>query len=329
VKIIFMGTPDFAVPTLMTLLNSDHQVTAIFSQKPKPKGRGMEVTISPIHMIANQYQLPIHSPTSLRNQEAFELINSIEADIIVVAAYGFIIPKNILESKKYGCINLHPSKLPRFRGAAPLQHTIIEGDNESSICVMQMDEGMDTGPILLEKHFELPKRPKLKWLHDYTSVEGAKIVLEVINNITNITPIKQNIVGVKYAPKLSKKHAFINWLDSANKIDAQIRGYAAWPGSFARSGDNIFKIIEAEPAELPSDTQADLPPGSIFELHKNLHVSCGIGLSDKLLGRVSSVALKILLIQPENKKPISGIDFINGYKIKQFQNAAQNFSKSF
>lgn len=297
-----MGTPYFAVPTLNSLINSSHEVTAVFSQPPKPKGRGMDVTMSPVHNIAETYSIPIYTPSSLRIQETFEIINSIEADIIVVAAYGFIIPKNILESKQYGCINLHPSRLPRFRGAAPLQHTIIEGDKESSICVIQMDEGMDTGPILLQKDFTLPERPTLKWLHDYTAEEGAEMILEAIDNIDILTPRVQSNEGVVYATKLSKEDGFIDFGLSAEKIDAKIRGCAVWPGSFARSKGNIFKIIAAEPI----DIQSDLPPGSIFESEKNMCVACVNGV------------LKILSIQPENKKPISGQDFLNGYTIQRF-----------
>ena len=297
-----MGTPYFAVPTLNSLITSSHEVTAVFSQAPKPKGRGMEVTISPVHNLAESYSIPIYTPSSLRNQETFEIINSIEADIIVVAAYGFIIPKNILESKQYGCINLHPSKLPRFRGAAPLQHTIIEGDEESSICVIQMDEGMDTGPILLQKDFTLPEKPTLKWLHDYTAGEGAKMILEAIDNIDRLAPCAQSNEGVVYATKLSKEDGFIDFGLSAEKICAKIRGCAVWPGSFARSDSNIFKIIDAEPIGAPSH----LPPGSIFESEKNMLVSCGNGV------------LKIISIQPENKKPISGQDFLNGYRIEGF-----------
>ena len=296
-----MGTPDFAVPTLEHLIKSKHTVTAVFTQEPKPKGRGLEVSKSPVHIIADKNYIEVFTPKTLRNEETFENINSIKADIIVVCAYGFIIPKNILESKKYGCINLHPSKLPRFRGAAPLQHTIMEGDRESSICVIQMNEGLDTGDILIQKDFEIPVRASLKWLHDYTAEEGAKLVLSALDNYDRIRAVPQTEEGVLYASKLTKIDSFISFNIDAFKLDCKIRGMAAWPFSFFNTSLGEIKIIEAEPIYM----EHNLSPGSVID-RENLIIAC------------KTNAIKLNKIQLKNKNPINSKEFYNGYKNQEF-----------
>jgi methionyl-tRNA formyltransferase len=291
-----MGTPDFAVPTLKALINSKHKVVAIFTQKPKPKGRGLEVTSSPIQIVAEEAKIPVYSPTTLKTEESFKMIDEIAADIIVVAAYGFIIPANILACKKYGCINLHPSRLPRFRGAAPLQHTIIEGDKESSICVIQMDAFMDTGDILLQKDFTLPPRPQLKWLHDYCAQEGAKMIVQTIDNIDSLKPAKQSVEGVKLAGKLRKEDGLIDFQMDAFEIDCRIRGTSAWPVSYFKSNIGDIKIIDAEPVIL--DHQES--PGSMID--------------GQLLIACKKNALKINKLQAPGKKPLDSKDFFNGHR---------------
>ncbi len=295
-----MGTPDFATPTLQELINSKHQIVAAFTQMPKPKGRGMEISYSPVHMLAEANNIPVYTPKTLKNEESFHLVSSIDADIIIVVAYGFIIPKNILDSKKYGCLNLHPSKLPRFRGAAPLQHTIMNEDKESSICVMQMDEGLDTGPILLQKDFDLPNRPTLKWIHDYCATEGAKMILKVVDNIDSIEPIIQPNEGFTYAKKLSKEDGLIDWSRDAYKIDSQIRAVAAWPGAYTKSSIGDIKILDAQPITVNRNE----PPATI--IGPGLIIVCG------------NNALEINSLQLQGKKPISGKDFLNGYSEIKF-----------
>ena len=296
-KVIFMGSPDFAVPSLKAIIESGHKVAAVFTQRPKPKGRGLKETKSAIHNLADQYNLPIYTPSSLRTIDVAEMVSGADADIIVVAAYGFIIPSNILYSKKYGSINLHPSRLPRFRGAAPLQHTIIEGDAESSICVIQMDEGLDTGDILLQKDFILPERSQVKWLHDYCAEEGAKLILEVLENIDSLKPIKQSTDNIKYAGKLSKEDGLIDWNLRALQLDAKIRGMSIWPGCYFKSNIGDIKIIDAEPLLLEYNEM----PGKIID-PKNIIISCRSG------------ALKINKLQLPGKSAMWAEEFINGYK---------------
>jgi methionyl-tRNA formyltransferase len=296
-KIIFMGTPDFAVPALNALIGSKHSVVAVFTQKPKPKGRGLEEQASPIHKIANINSIPVYTPETLRNVDIQNQIHSIEADIIVVVAYGFIIPKAILDSKKYGCLNIHPSLLPRFRGAAPLQRTIIAGDRESAVCIMQMDEGLDTGDILVKEHIYLHERITLLELHDKCSKIGAKLLIKTLNNIDNMPRIKQQKNGVVYASKLTKEEGIINWNETAFQIDCKVRGMTPWPGVFFTHNINQIKILETEYVMISHH----YPPGVAID--NNLNIACKEGI------------LKILKLQRPGKAPMSSEEFLKGYRI--------------
>lgn len=296
-KIIFMGTPDFAVPTLTNLINSKHSVKAVFTQRPKPKGRGLAETFSPIHELALAHSIPVYTPKTLRNDETLELINNIDADIIIVVAYGFIIPKAILEAKKYGCLNIHPSDLPRFRGAAPLQRTIIAGDTESAVCIMQMDEGLDTGDIILAERVFLEPRITLQEFHDSCAQIGADLLMNVLEHIDTLPHIKQAEEGLVYAHKLTKEEGIIDWNDSAFRIDCKIRGMNPWPGVFFKHHDNIIKILEAEHQEIDHKFK----PGTVVD--NNLTIACGKGL------------LHIIKLQKPGKNAMNTKEFLLGYPI--------------
>ena len=242
-----MGTPEFAIPALSQLIDStNHNVVAVFTQAPKAKGRGMKTTNSPVHVLAASNNIPVYTPKTLRDQEAAQLIDSIEADIIVVVAYGFIIPGNILKAKKYGCLNIHPSKLPKYRGAAPLQRTIINGEKESAVCIIQMDEGLDTGDIILQKDFSLEVTTTFPELHNLCASLGGYMLIEALNNIENLRKIKQSEEGASYAHKLTKDEGKINWQSTAFEIDCKIRGMNPWPGVYFEHNDKIIKILSAE-----------------------------------------------------------------------------------
>jgi methionyl-tRNA formyltransferase len=293
-----MGTPDFAVPTLSKLVNSQHNVKAIFTQRPKPKNRGMSVDISPVHSAGLENNIDIFTPTTLRDEKIYKQILDIEADCIVVVAYGMIIPENIINSKKYGCINLHPSKLPRFRGAAPLQRTIIAGDTETAICTIQMDKGLDTGDILLSKEISLNPRISFTELHNMAAYIGANLILETLNNIDNIKPTKQSEDGLLYAHKLKKEEGLVNWQkDSAFELDCKIRGMNPWPGVYFLYKGELVKILEAS---YKNDTSS-LPPGTIID--KDISITCLNGI------------LTLISLQRPGKKAISAKDFMNGFKI--------------
>jgi methionyl-tRNA formyltransferase len=294
-NIIFMGTPDFALPALQKLVDSkDHNVAAVFTQRPKAKGRGMKLSNSPVHDLADSHNIPVHTPKTLRNNEALELINSIDADIIVVVAYGFIIPKNILEAKKYGCLNIHPSKLPKYRGAAPLQRTVINGEKETAICIMQMDEGLDTGDIILQKDLKLDDRITLPELHDKCAKIGGELLIEVLDNIDVLPRIKQSEEGLCYAHKLSKEEGKIDWSEDAFVIDCKIRGMNPWPGVYFEYDGKIVKIISATYTE----KKHNFLSGKI--IGKNCEVACGSG------------TLIIESLKPEGKKQMPAADFLRG-----------------
>ncbi len=293
-----MGTPDFAVPTLQNLLNSKHTVSAVFTQAPKPKGRGLIETPSLVHELASKHSIPVYTPKTLRAEEALELINNIEADIIVVVAYGFIIPKSILEAKKYGCLNIHPSALPRFRGAAPLQRTIIAGDKTTEVCIMQMDEGLDTGDVLLAKRIDIDPRMTFKELHDKCAIIGADELVWCLDNFSTLKPMKQTEEGLVYAHKLTKEEGVINWGDAAFAIDCKIRGMNPWPGVFFEYKGEMIKVLEAE----YQDIEHDFKPGTIID--DKLTVACGKGV------------LSMKRLQKPGKSAISVEEFLRGYPIK-------------
>lgn len=293
-----MGTPEFAVPTLKKLIGAvEHQVVAVFTQAPKFKGRGLKAIASPMHDVALQYNIPVYTPVTLRNQEALDLINFIAADVIIVTAYGFLIPSAILSAKKYGCINIHPSSLPRHRGAAPLQRTIIEGDLTTSVCIMQMDEGCDTGDIILEYRWELPARIPLQTLHDQAASIGANLLLTVLDNIDTLPRIPQAKEGMSYAHKLKKEEGKINWQESAYQIDCKVRGMNPWPGVYFQYNDKIIKVLEAENSNLDSK----LPPGTV--INDRLEVACGQG------------TLVIKKVQQQGRKILNVEEFLRGKKI--------------
>lgn len=293
-----MGTPDFAVPSLQSLLDHDqHEVVAVFTQSPKAKGRGLKEIASPIEQLARIYNVPVYNPRSIKTLETKELIDSIEANIIVVVAYGFIIPKDILISKKYGCLNIHPSKLPKYRGAAPLQHTIINGEKETAVCIMQMDEGLDTGDIILMQQFDLPANITLPELHDKCAKIGAKLLLEVLNKITILPRIKQTGEAVSYAGKLSKEHGKIDWNQKAFQIDCKIRGMNPWPGTYFEYKNRVIKILEAS----YQDKAHNMLPGEIIiGDNKNIEVACNDGI----------VIIKKL--QLPGKKAMNAGEFLRG-----------------
>lgn len=300
-NIIFMGTPEFACPALTGLIESpDHQVVAVFSQSPKTQGRGLKLLKSPVHTLADSGGIPVYTPVTLKNEAADELIKSIAADVIVVAAYGFIIPENILKAKKYGCLNIHPSKLPRYRGAAPLQRAIIAGDKETGVCIMQMDEGLDTGDILMEQLVTIGEKTTFMQLHDECAAIGTRLLLEVLDNIDTIKAVPQKEEGVVYAPKLSKEESKIDWNQSAFAIDCKVRGMNPWPGVYFEHQGKKVKIIEAQSLKI----NHSYIPGHMLNNKGNfLDIACRDGL------------LRLLKVQPEGKKIMTAGDYKNGIKI--------------
>ena len=297
-KVIFMGTPEFSVPALKKLISSkDHQVVGVFTQTPKARGRGLKEHNSPVQNLAISHDIPIYNPKTLRNQEATDLINSIEADIIVVVAYGFIIPENILNSKKYGCLNIHPSCLPKYRGAAPLQRTIINGETSTSVCIMQMDAGLDTGDIILQQDFELQPRISLLELHDKCAKLGADMLIQVLDQIRTLPHTLQQTEGASYAYKLTKQEGKIDWNDSSYQIDCQVRGMNPWPGTYFKYEGKIIKVLQTSYNDKEHDHQVGLVLNDQFE------IACGQG------------TLIIEKMQLPGKAPLTANEFLRGFKI--------------
>jgi len=292
-----MGTPEFSLPALQAIIDSkNHEVVAVFTQAPKARGRGMRVKNSPVHDLASANNISVHTPKTLRSEGSLRLIKEIAADIIVVVAYGFIVPANILNAKKHGCLNIHPSMLPKYRGAAPLQRTIINGEKESAVCIMQMDEGLDTGDVILQKNFSLSDKVTLKELHDECANLGASLLIEVLDKMESFPRIKQpeEGEGALYAHKLSKEEGRVIWQESAFEIDCKIRGMTPWPGVYFYHSGKMIKILEAE----YTDNEHQDNPGKL--LNDNFEVVCGAG------------TLIIKSLKPEGNSKMNAPDYLRG-----------------
>ncbi len=293
-----MGTPDFAVPAFNKLIETkNHEIVSVFTSSPKPKGRGLANCYSPIHQLGLKNNIPVFTPRTLKTKEIQETINSIEADIIVVVAYGFLIPPAILAAKKYGCLNIHPSLLPKYRGAAPLQRTIINGETQTAVAIMQMDEGLDTGDIIVQEIFAVPPRITLPLLHDKCAKKGADLLIKALDNIDILPGIPQSLDGDTYAHKLSKEEGKINWQESAWQIDCRVRGMNPWPGVYFYYQNKLVKILETD----YQDAVHNHPVGTVIS--NKLHIACGEGV------------LHIKRLQPAGKKSMTAEEFLSGYPV--------------
>jgi methionyl-tRNA formyltransferase len=245
-RIIFMGTPDFAVPSLQALIESDHDIIAVYTREPKPKGRGLELQKSAVHTLADAHNIPVYTPKSLKkSKDAQDEFASLNADVAVVAAYGLLLPKAVLDAPKYGCLNIHGSLLPRWRGASPIQHAIWQGDDVSGITIMQMDEGMDTGDMILKIEMPITIDTKAQSLFDDLSAMGGKTILEVLDNIDTLPRKKQDDSLATHAPMLKKSDGEIDITAPVRAIDCQIRGLNPWPGTYVEGIKGRVKILKA------------------------------------------------------------------------------------
>jgi methionyl-tRNA formyltransferase len=298
-RIVFMGTPAFAVPTLAALHEAGHEIVAVYSQPPRPAGRGQKEMASPVHMFANQHQWPVYTPTSLKTPDIQAQFASHRADVAVVVAYGLLLPKAILEAYPLGCINVHPSLLPRWRGAAPMQRTIMAGDRETGIVIMQMDEGMDTGDMLMVKRYPIPEGTSFGALHDLLSKEAAPMVVQTLSGLQNktITPQKQPAQGVTYAKKIIKQDLPIKWTMSAQQIYQHILALSPVPGAVFAYNREIIKVFHATPESIPVSEA----PGTVLDKH--LSVACGSGI------------LRLNTLQRAGKKRMSAEELLHGYPI--------------
>ncbi|MGN8800510.1 methionyl-tRNA formyltransferase [Candidatus Merdisoma sp. HCP28S3_D10] len=303
-KIIFMGTPDFSVGTLEALIGAGHEITLVVSQPDKPKGRGHELQPTPVKEAALRHGLTVYQPKKVRDPEVIEKLRATEADVIVVIAFGQIIPKAILEMKQYGCINVHASLLPKYRGAAPIQWAVIDGEKESGVTIMQMDEGLDTGDMLLKGSVALAADETGGSLFDKLGALGADLCVEALDKLEKgeLKPEKQGESPTEYARMLTKEMGCLNWQESAEKLERLIRGLNPWPSAYTKLGDKTLKIWSAQVCERTDENAAC---GEIIDVTKDaVCVACGEG------------ALKITELQLQGKKRMDTGAFLRGCRLE-------------
>jgi methionyl-tRNA formyltransferase len=301
-----MGTPDFSVPALKALIASRHKVVCVYSQPPRPKGRGQNVQESPVHDAAKAAGIEVRTPLNFKKDEDIAAFMALELDVAVVAAYGLILPKTILDAPAHGCLNIHASLLPRWRGAAPIQRAILEGDTETGITIMQMDIGLDTGPMIAKKAVPIRPSTTAQSLHDMLSAVGASMIVDIVNDLADAgrlesTPQPED--GSTYAKMLRKEEGRIDWSKPASFIDRQIRAFNPWPGTWCETEKaRRLKILEVVPMPFKSDAV----PGTIID--EDAVVACGDGAT-----------LKIEAVQPESKSVMSASSAIHGLYLQKDQ----------
>ncbi len=297
-KIVFMGTPEFAVPCLQKLIDCGHEITGVFTQPDKPQGRKMILTPPPVKELALANGIKVYQPLKMKDGTAFEMLKEAAPDLVIVVAYGKILPKEMLDFPKYGCINIHASLLPKLRGSAPIQWSVINGLEKTGVTSMQMDEGLDTGDMLLKGEIEIGENDTAGDMHDKLSIVGAQILEDTIDALIKgeLKPEKQNNDEFTYAPMLSKELSPIDWNLTAKEVHNRIRGLSPWPSATATLSGRKVKIHKSI---LVSETGK--VAGEIVENGKRLVVSCGDGK-----------CIEIITIQAEGKKAMSAADFMRG-----------------
>jgi methionyl-tRNA formyltransferase len=301
VKIIFAGTPEFAASALAALMK-EHHIVAVLTRPDRPSGRGMRLTASPVKQLALQLGLPLLQPSTLKTEEAQQTIAQLDADVMVVAAYGLILPKTVLQMPRYGCLNIHASLLPRWRGAAPIQRSILAGDAETGVTIMQMDEGLDTGDMLLKRICTIKADDTAQTLHDKLADLGAQAIVEALHKLEHgkLIPEQQDASQASYATKLTKAEAQLDWNQDAIKLERVVRGYFPFPTAYSFLGGTQLKILQASVKSGVNDM-----PGEVIEVdNERILVACGKG------------ALALEVLQKPGGKPLPVAQFVQGFPIK-------------
>ncbi|MGL6039993.1 MAG: methionyl-tRNA formyltransferase [Deefgea sp.] len=294
-KIIFAGTPDFAAEALSALISAGHEIVLVLTQPDRPSGRGMKLTPSAVKMVALEQNLPVYQPEKLRTTEQQAPLIGIDADIMIVAAYGLILPQVILDLPRFGCLNIHASLLPRWRGAAPIQRAILAGDSITGITIMQMDAGLDTGDMLSIHTTVITPEDNAQTLHDKLAAQGAQAIVQALANLSDLPRQVQPTEGVTYAAKLSKEEALIDWSQTAEQLDLKIRAFNPFPSAQSALDGNMIKIWSASPVK-DSGTV-----GTIISIDKEaITVACGTD------------ALRITELQKSGGKRLSTPAFLAG-----------------
>lgn len=302
-RIVFMGTPDFAVPSLKALLAAGHEIVGVFTQPDKPKNRGMKLAPSPVKVVAQEYQLPIFQPTTLKTDEAYDILVDLQPELIAVAAYGKILPKKILDLPVLGCINVHSSLLPRYRGAAPINWAILNGDQETGVTIMYMAEGLDTGDIISQQTTPIDSNETVESLHDRLAEMGAELLVKTVTAIgagmATRTPQDDSLSS--YASMLSRDLSPIDFNKPAHQIHNQVRGLIPWPATSVEIGGITFKIFSVE----ETDESSEKPAGTVLGADKKgINVVCGDGK-----------VIRILELQAPGKKRMRAVDYLRGHTL--------------
>lgn len=310
-KIVFMGTPDFAVPALREL-TAGHEVAAVVTQPDRKKGRGKKVQFPPVKQVAMEYGIPVYQPQKVKDEAFIARLRELAPDVIVVAAFGQILPESILSLPPYGCINIHASLLPRYRGAAPIQWAIINGDRETGVTIMYMEKGLDTGDMLAKASIAIDPEETGDSLHDKLAALGGPLLLKVLDQIEDGTVQRtvQNDADSSYAPMLDKKLGRIRWEDNAVNIERLIRGLNSWPCAYSCMGDKVLKIWKARAVDIDEnrcdDNKHQEVPGTVVGIMKDaIRVACGRGCLD------------LLEVQLPGKKRLSADAFLRGHSLER------------
>jgi methionyl-tRNA formyltransferase len=304
-RIVFMGTPEAAVPTLNQLLTDGHEVVAVWTQPDRPSGRGNKLTASPVKQFALEHGLTVHQPAKIKTEEALETFKSHNADLAVVVAYGRILPETFLSTPKRGCVNVHFSLLPAYRGAAPVNWAIVNGEKETGVTTMFIEPSLDTGPILLQRSTPIGAEENASQLMERLSVTGAELLGETLRRFVELTPQPQDHDRATFAPILKREDGLIDWSISATEIERCVRGFQPWPNAHTRIDSKRFTIWSAEVLSM-THTGAPGEIGEIVEAQgDNLVVTCG-----------GQSALRLNEVQPEAKRKMSVRDFLNGTHLK-------------
>lgn len=299
-RIVFMGTPDFAVPSLQALIDAGHDVCAVYTQPDKPQGRKQILTAPPVKTLALEHDIPVFQPNTLKNEDEQARLRELAPEVIIVVAYGKLLPKAVLDIPPHGCINVHGSLLPRWRGAAPIQWAVIAGDEMAGVTTMQMAEGLDTGDMLLTYETKVGEKETAGELFDRLAQSGAELLTQTLVKLDEITPRPQDDAQSCYAHMLDKQMAVIDWSRSAHEIDCLIRGLNPWPIALTTLSGERLKVFAAEKANGNGE------PGTVLEADpkKGLTVACGEG------------ALKLIEIQLVGGKRMKATDFLRGHAIE-------------
>ncbi|EAQ08042.1 methionyl-tRNA formyltransferase [Yoonia vestfoldensis] len=293
-RIIFMGTPEFSVPVLDALVAAGHDIVTVYTQPPRPAGRGKKDRPQAVHLRALELGLPVRHPVGLRNPQAQTEFADLNADIAVVVAYGLILPQAVLDAPRLGCLNIHASLLPRWRGAAPIHRAIMAGDAQTGVCIMQMEAGLDTGPVLLREATDIAADDTTGALHDRLSAMGARLVVEALRRLPDLTPEPQPDEGVTYAAKIDKAEGRVDWAQPAATVARQINGLSPFPGAWCDVAGERVKLLGAETAD------GNAAPGTVLD---GFTIACATG------------AVTITTAQREGKRAMPAADVLNGLSL--------------